>query len=184
MIGENEIAAARSSAGDILEDRREQIFVPPAASMAPPPAPSPIVMPPPPPPAPVIVDAGPRQAPVEVVENNYYREASPSRTSTTSSWESHHHRHDSGAMTLAERPRSHSRGGREIRAEIRALERELQHRPKDVGVEREIVRAERLPDGQLVVYEESVEKVVATHKPPRLEKDKKGRMSISVPKNR
>lgn len=79
------------------------------------------------------------------------------------------------------RSRSRSRGGRELRAEIRALERELAHRPKHHG-DREIVRAERLPDGQLVVYEEQVEEVVHTPKPARIEKDKKGRLSLSVPR--
>lgn len=80
--------------------------------------------------------------------------------------------------------RSKSRSGHELRSEIRALERELAHRPKGGYVERETVRAERLPDGQLVVYEEEVEDVVTHRKPPRIEKDKKGRMSISVPRRR
>lgn len=80
-------------------------------------------------------------------------------------------------MALVERSRSRSRSRHDIRAEIRALERELVHRPKHelgpVG-SREVVRAERLPDGQLVIYEEEVEKVVHHPKPPRIEKDKKG----------
>lgn len=109
------------------------------------------------------------------------RDVSPARTVTTStSWDSHYHNQN---MVVAERSRSRSRTGREIRAEIKALERELTHRPKSGG-ERDIVRAERLPDGQLVVFEERVEKVVEPHKPARIEKDKKGRMSISVPKYR
>lgn len=92
-------------------------------------------------------------------------------------------------MTLVERSRSGSRSGREIREEIRSLERELAHRPKGGQIiqssgNREIVRAERLPNGELVVYEEEVEKVISGPKPPRIEKDKKGRMSISVPKYR
>lgn len=93
-----------------------------------------------------------------------------------------------GPLALAERSRSRSRSRnrRDIRAEIKALERELVHRPKDslgpVG-DREIVRAERLPDGQLVIYEEQVEKVIHHHKPPRIEKDKKGRLSLSLPRH-
>jgi hypothetical protein len=47
-----------------------------------------------------------------------------------------------------------------------------------------MVRAERLPDGQLIIREDRVEEVVTHRKPPRIEKDKKGRMSISVPKYR
>jgi len=57
------------------------------------------------------------------------------------------------------------------------------HRPKG-EVEREVVRTERLPNGELIVYEEEVERTVARPKPPRIEKDKKGRMSISIPKYR
>lgn len=176
--GELEVAAARSSAGDILEDRKEVFVPPPPTAAPPPPAPAPVVIPPPAPaPAPVIIEAGPNRN-VEIVRDN-----SPSRaTTTTSSWDSHHHHHHDGALIVDERSRSRSRSGRDIRHEIRALERELAHRPKDS--DREIVRAERLPDGQLVVYEESVEQVATTHKPPRIEKDKKGRMSISVPKHR
>ena len=167
------------------------------------------MMPPPPPqqapgPAPVIITAPPppptetESSVSEWVEEQYYRDYSPTRsTVTTSSWDTrhgHHHRHRReksapvaiGPMALVNRSRSRSksRGGRELRAEIRALERELAHRPKGGYVEREMVRAERLPDGQLVVYEEEVEDVVTHHKPPRIEKDKKGRMSISVPRRR
>ncbi|KAI0477643.1 hypothetical protein GGR56DRAFT_417536 [Xylariaceae sp. FL0804] len=49
---------------------------------------------------------------------------------------------------------------------------------------REMVRAERLPTGELVLYEEEVEKIEKPRRGVRIEKDKKGRMSISVPKNR
>ncbi|KAK7424674.1 hypothetical protein QQX98_000250 [Neonectria punicea] len=174
---------------------------PPAAAPAPAPAPLPYVMkeappapyvmreaPPPAPQAPVIIDAGP---PIEDYEETYIREDySPSRTSSVSSWDtrSHHSRRrrrkSAGPVALFERSRSRSRGGHELRAEIRALERELAHRPKNAGPNREMVHAERLPDGQVVIYEEQVEKVVEHHKPPRIEKDKKGRMSISVPKAR
>lgn len=182
ITGEMEVAAARSSAGNVVEERKEEIFVPPAATqpapaaaLAPAPAPAPA-------PGPVIVDAAPP------------RDTSPSRTTTTtSSYDTHHyhHHHDHheasrpvpvGPLALAERSRSRSRsrGGREIRAEIRALERELVHRPKRETGERELVRAERLPDGQLVVYEEQVD-VEHTHKPARIEKDRKGRLSLSVP---
>lgn len=212
--GEMEIAAARSSAGNIAEERREDVFVPPPMT-APPPhtappqtvpppqtvAPGPPPPPPQPAPMPAPVQAQPQYqtpapppaAPV-IIEGGPARDYSPSRTSTTTSYDSHYHHHHEhsapvpvGPLALAERSRSRSRsrGGREIRAEIRALERELAHRPKhDVGPvgSRELVRAERLPDGQLVVYEEQVEKVEHTHKPARIEKDKKGRLSLSMPR--
>lgn len=199
--GEQEVAAARSSAGDI-DERREEIFVPPAPAPAPPPpapsvrvppAPAPAPVPVAPPPGPVIVDA---------------REPSPSRdTATTSSYDSyystpsyyhryHHHGHHDGhheasapipvgPLALAERSRSRSRS-REIRHEIRALERErdreLAHRPRyePVRGERELVKAERLPNGELVLYEEQIEREHIP-KPARIEKDKKGRLSISLP---
>lgn len=186
-----EVAAARSSAGNITEERREEFFVPLAPA---PPPPAPITTLPVPAPTPVIIDAGPP-----------LRSLSPSATTSTSSYDSrphhrHHHHHPEtsapipiGPLALAERSRSRSRHrsrsrshtNREIRAEIRALERELVHRPKhEIGPisDREVVRAERLPDGQLVIYEEEVEKVVHTHKPARIEKDKKGRLSLSVPR--
>jgi hypothetical protein len=202
---ELEVMAARSSAGDI-EERREIFTIAPPPSTAPAPAPAPVPVPmpapvpvaaPPPPasvyapapvpapapapapaPSPVIVDAAPPQPAVRIVDETIIRDLSPSRTTTTSSWDS-----VSEYSAVTRRARSHSRSGRDIRAEIRALERELTHRPKHDG-RGELVRAERLPDGQVVLYEESVERVVGHPKPARIEKDKKGRMSISVPKNR
>ena len=216
--GDQEVTDARSSAGDIAEERRSEpplapapIMPPPSASyappppashipppppasygppsaaahspvpvaMPPPPAPAPIVIPPPPPPpAPVVVDAGPGV--------RFDRDYSPSRASSAGGYD--HSGPVPGPLALAERPRSHSRSGREIRDEIRTLERELAYRPKGQVIEssgnREIVKAERLPNGELVIYEEEVEKVISGPKPPRIEKDKKGRMSISVPKYR
>ncbi|KAH8176919.1 sulfatase domain-containing protein [Sarocladium implicatum] len=204
---DQEVADARSSAGDIAEERRTEPTVvpaalpppppashipppppashippPPPASYGPPPAaapspvavpppapaPAPIVIPPPPPPpAPVVVDAGPGV--------RFDRDYSPSRASSVSGYD--HSGPVPGPLALAERPRSHSRSGREIRDEIRMLERELAYRPKGQVIEssgnREIVRAERLPNGELVIYEEEVEKVVSGPKPPRIEKDKK-----------
>ncbi|PNY27275.1 Uncharacterized protein TCAP_02799 [Tolypocladium capitatum] len=176
---ELEVAAARSLAGNIVEERRQDMFIQPAPVPIPPPpaatAPPPVVIARPPAPAPVIVDAGP----VEVVDRTrtFIRESSPTRTATTSSWDSHRHRHhhdDFVVGPVIERSRSRSRSGHEIRAEIRALERELAHRPRGDISEREVIRTERLPDGQLVVYEEKVERQVAGPKPPRIEKDKKG----------
>jgi len=49
---------------------------------------------------------------------------------------------------------------------------------------RDLVRAERLSTGELVLYEEEVEHVAPTRGGVRIEKDKRGRMSISVPRNR
>lgn len=69
-----------------------------------------------------------------------------------------------------------------IRSEIRDLEREIARRERRDG--RELVHAERLPTGELVLYQEEVERVEQPSRGTRIEKDKKGRMSISVPKYR
>ncbi|RFU78533.1 hypothetical protein TARUN_3684 [Trichoderma arundinaceum] len=178
---ELEIAAARSSAGEIIRERREELII--EAPAHPPPQ---ILIPAPaPPPPPVIIEAAPRD--VELIDKTVYREISPSRSrSSRSRSHSHHHHHShhvSGEYQLVERHRSRSRSGKDIRAEIRALEKELATgRKREVG-ERELIRTERLPNGELVVFEEQVERI-ASHKPARIEKDKKGRMSISVPKYR
>lgn len=47
---------------------------------------------------------------------------------------------------------------------------------------RDLVKAERLPTGELVLYEETIERVEEPNRGVRIERDKKGRMSISVPK--
>ncbi len=47
---------------------------------------------------------------------------------------------------------------------------------------REVVRAERLGTGEIVVYEEQIERIEEPRHGVRIEKDKKGRMAISVPK--
>ncbi|KAL7962208.1 hypothetical protein V8C34DRAFT_271097 [Trichoderma compactum] len=204
---ELEISAARSSAGEIVRERREELIIDtpvhlrerreeviietPAHHHHPPPPPyhfptsQAIVIPAPPPPAPVIIEATPRD--VELIDKTVYRDMSPtvsSRSRSRSHSHHHHHHHSSSSeYQLVERHRSRSRSGKDIRAEIRALEKELSHgRRREVG-EKEIVRTERLPNGELIVYEEQVERF-ASHKPARIEKDKKGRMSISVPKYR
>lgn len=192
LLGELEIMAARSSAGDVFEERREEVWGPSTPGTRPPSAPAPIInIPPPPPPAPVYINTAPPQPAEFIQESETIIKEGSERGSSQSSHSHHHHHHDHsrtipiGPFALAERSRSRSRSGREIRSEIRALERELVHRPRDRDVsEREVVKAERLPDGQLVVYEEEVDNFVSHPKPPRIEKDKKGRMSISVPKYR
>jgi hypothetical protein len=47
---------------------------------------------------------------------------------------------------------------------------------------RDLVNAERLPTGELVLFEETVERIEEPNRGVRVEKDKRGRMSISVPK--
>lgn len=152
---------------------------------------------------PVIIEAAPRGA-VELVDKTVYRDDksvyyddksvyrddkaiiyrdySPRGRKSRSRSHSHHHRHLSDDYQLVERHRSRSRSRKDIRSEIKALEKELAYRGKR-DVDREVVRHERLANGDLVTYEESIEKI-SSHKPARIEKDRKGRMSISVPKYR
>lgn len=217
MKGEFEIAAARSSAGDIIRERREELIIeapapphpPPQMIYAPPPpqsfyapAPAPILVPAHA--APVIIEAAPRGG-LELIDKSVYRDDktvyyddksvyrddrtvvyrdfSPASRGRKSRSRSHsHHHHLSDEYQLVERHQSRSRNRKDIRSEIKALEKELAYRGKR-DIDREVVRSERLPNGDLVVYEESIEKI-SSHKPARIEKDKKGRMSISVPKYR
>jgi hypothetical protein len=76
-----------------------------------------------------------------------------------------------------------SQSGQEIRGEIGLLERSLALRPTGQVIEstghREIVNTERLPDGEPVFQ---LEEATSGPKLPRVKKDRKGRMSISVPK--
>jgi hypothetical protein len=172
---------------------------PPQPMPMPTPAPPPIYYQPPPPqmaqpvppafyqPAPPPAGPPPMAAPpmgpppqqsVYDYEETVIRDVSPSRTMTSmSSYDSyyrdsyHHHHHPE---ELVVRTRSKSRSRKDIRREIKDLERELTHRPRGHSTGGELVRAERLPDGQLVIREERVEKEVLHRKPPRIEKDKKG----------
>ncbi|KXJ97329.1 hypothetical protein Micbo1qcDRAFT_230012 [Microdochium bolleyi] len=212
---ELEVAAARSAAGHIVEERREEFFTLPP----PPPAPAPVVVaapvaaPPPvvvapapaPPPAPA-----PAPAPVETTtevfqETKVVREVSPARTTRSFSTSTSGrtpliidgaepaYGYDYGQVAIVGDRR---RTDQEIKYEIARLEAERdlmrsghhhhhhhgRHRSHSSG--HDLVRAERLPTGELVLYEEDVVKIEEPRRGVRLEKDKKGRMSISVPKNR
>lgn len=105
-----------------------------------------------------------------------------------------------GAMTLSH-SHSHRKDERSIRAEIKALEAEKEALKADRRANRELRRAERLrrsgarhSDSQLVLYEDEIhdgrdvtivrrERIVEPEGGVRIEKDRKGRMSISVPKH-
>lgn len=132
---------------------------------------------------------------VEVVKDTFIRDASPSsRTHTTSypNTTSYASTYASDmtprAGPLALRPRSRSRSGREIRAEIRALESELggrRHRHRSGSVGGDLVRVEKTEDGQQVMLiDEKVEKVDEGYRGPRIERDKRGRLSLSVPRRK
>ncbi|TKW51746.1 hypothetical protein CTA1_1066 [Colletotrichum tanaceti] len=200
---ELEVAAARSSAAHLVEERHEEIYTipPPAAALPPPPAPASVAPPPAPPPvvaapapAPTVISEAapppPAPAPVEVVnKTTIIRDVSPARSTTsytTSTAPTVYERREYseevpiGPMAIAERRRSRSRSRKNIRSEIKALEAQLHERRRHGN--RELVRAEQMPDGAVVLYEERVEKVEEPRRGVRIEKDKKGRMAISVPK--
>lgn len=183
---------------------------PPPMMHGPPPTmhgpPPPVMMPPPPvahPPPMFHAPPPPPPPPAEMVEKTtVIRDVSPARSYTTSASGTTHTSHTSrtpyivdvrreevseevpvGAMALvkSDRHRSRSRSDRDIRHEIRDLERQLDRKRHS---ERELVKAERLSSGELVLYEEQVERIEEPRRGVRIEKDKKGRMSISVPKYR
>lgn len=201
---EREVASARSVSGGLFEERREEIFTLP---------PPPVAMPPPPPAiihtaAPV---APATQTPVEVVKETFIRESSPSRS--TRSRRSHSTSTTRTPVIIEPREYSEElavgplaligdrrRSNKDIKMEIARLEAERdllkaerrhhhshshsRHRSHSRSTDRELVSAERLPTGELVLYEEQVEKIEEPRRGVRIEKDKKGRMSISVPKYR
>lgn len=158
---ELEVSAARSSAGAI-EDRREEFHIPP-----PPPRPA---------------------EDVEVVKDTLVRDVSPARTYTTSYPSYNSYSDATTTAPLALRPRSRSRSGREIRAEIRTLESQLdgrRHHRHSGSVGGDLVRVEKSGDGQqVVVFDEKVEKVDEGYRGPRIERDKRGRLSLSVPRRK
>ena len=198
LVGpEAEMSGARSEAGTVVEERHEVFTVPP-----PPPPPGHFAPPPPPPvqivqdtkivehadpphhhhhPDPVIINTGPGPR-EEVYERKEVYESS-------------------GPMTLAVRPHDHRKDERAIRAEIKALEAEKEALRAEKRAERELRKADRIrnhgrsSDSDLVLYErerlerpgEEVtlvrrEKIIEPEGGVRIEKDRKGRMAISVPK--
>jgi hypothetical protein len=211
--GELEIVAARSSAGEILEERiehRTEIYEGAAALCVPPSPRAPSGS------GPVVIQANPPH--VDVVKTTMIRDVSPTRYTTTSydtgtSYDTYeptvyHHEVSShvpvGPVALAHGHHHHHHGGHhhhhdvyetdDLRSEIRHLEKQLarrersrhsrsRHRSHSRGGE--LVRAERLSTGELVLYEEEIEQVQEPRPGGvRIERDKRGRMSISVPKRR
>ncbi|KAF3761395.1 hypothetical protein M406DRAFT_99779 [Cryphonectria parasitica EP155] len=171
---ELEVNAARSEAGNIIEERREETIIEVPAQRPPPMAlpPPPIAQQPPPPPF-FVNHPPPQQGPVEFMEKRtVIRDVSPARSYTTSA---------SGTTSTSATPyiserhrsRSRSRSHREIRSEIRDLQQQLEKRRHREG-ERELIKAERLSSGELVLYEEEVEKIEEPRRGVRIEKDKKG----------
>lgn len=174
--GELEVVAARSRAGDVVEECEEVVkttVVTPAPSVAR--APTVIVDPP-----------APATEVVKEVKETIIRDVSPARSCTSHTTSTMMGDEMTVALVEGHRSRRGSVGSsRDIRQEIRHLERQLARRERGGSrSERDIVKAERLSSGELVLYEERVERVEEPSRGVRIEKDKKGRMSISVPKYR
>lgn len=92
-----------------------------------------------------------------------------------------------GALALV--PNDRQRDARAISAEIRALEAEKEALKMERRANREMRRADKIrregrESGELVLYEERVERIRDPEPSGgvRIEKDRKGRMAISVPK--
>jgi len=141
----------------VVEERRE-VFMTPAN----------------PPPPPVLIRNPPPPQAVEFVNTGtLVRDVSPSRSSTTTM--------SRGPVIVDARPPG-------ISQEVALIEHDhhhhhhRRHRSRSHG--RELVAAERLSNGELILYEEKIERIEAPRRGVRIEKDKKGRMSISVPKYR
>lgn len=90
-------------------------------------------------------------------------------------------RHRSRSRRSRSRRRSYE--SESIQSEISRLERQLARKERH-GSRGDIVMAERLSTGEVVLLEEKVERIEEPRKGVRLEKDKRGRLSISVPRNR
>ncbi|KAI0129682.1 hypothetical protein BJ170DRAFT_283845 [Xylariales sp. AK1849] len=143
---ELEVVAARSDAGNLVEERRTEIFT------VPPPAPQTVYAPPPQSVVtPYIIEAERREISEEIPV---------------------------GPLALVADRR---RDDRAIKAEIARLEaerelirRDRRHHHHSHSPGGELVRAERLSSGELVLYEEQVEKIEEPRRGVRIEKDKKG----------
>lgn len=203
---EFEIMAARSSAGDIIEERRTEIVE--YHTTAPPPAVHYHHQHPPAPAGngPIIINAQPAPVPappVEVVKTTMIREQSPARSYTTTSYDTTSYgtttSYDTSltsrgppTVIVDARPREvalvePSRDtwryddNDELRSEIRHLERQLARRERSKsrhsrhGSRGDLVRAERLSTGELVLYEEEIETIEEPARGGlRIEKDKRG----------
>ncbi|KAI1111485.1 hypothetical protein F5Y14DRAFT_309289 [Nemania sp. NC0429] len=167
-----ELTASRSVTSAVVEERREERFT------IPPPAPPTYIRAPPPP-------------PVEITRDTMVREVSPAR-SYTSYTTLGHNTHTTGRtpVIVDAGPREFSDPvptGLVLVGDRHADHHHHHHHQHHVhshSRDRDLVRAERLPTGELVLYEEEIQRIEEPRRGVRIEKDKKGRMSISVPKYR
>lgn len=207
-IAEAEMSGGRSNAGEIIEEKSEKITQEVIEVPPPPPVPSvkapSVKAPAPSPPATEIVEEHTKKT-TTIREDSparsyhHYQESGPiivrdGGTRIESDFmETRREREveirsgPTAVGTLALVP--DRRDARAISAEIRALEAEKEALKAERRANREIRRAERLrregrESGELVMYEERIEKIRDPEPSSgvRIERDRKGRMSISVPK--
>jgi hypothetical protein len=196
------MSGGRSEAGTVIEERRQEIF-----TIPPPPPPGGVEIvkdtkiteirrdPSPARPyyhqhgghGPVVVDARPREETTYVEQREWVERSDPVPV---------------GPLALAVQPdRYRPKDERAIRAEIKALEAEKEALRAEKRAERELRKADRIRRGgrvsesELVLYETERydrpeeeytlvrrDRVEEPEGGVRIEKDKKGKMSISVPK--
>ncbi|KAI1434228.1 hypothetical protein GGR50DRAFT_416303 [Xylaria sp. CBS 124048] len=173
-----ELTAARSISGAIVEERKEEIF-----TIPPPPVPVP-------PAAPSVALRSLAPPSVEVTNEALVREVSPLQAYTSYNVATVPPTNpnylapgapvvvDTGLREVTE----HDLVGPLTIVGDRRIGHHSRHRSRSRG--RELVRTERLATGELVVYEEEIERIEEPRRGVRIEKDKKGRMTISVPKHR
>lgn len=189
LVGpEAEMSGARSEAGTVIEERHEVFTVPPPPSVQ-------IVQD-----TKIVEHTGPAHHhhhpdPVIINTGPGPREESYERREVYESSGS------VGPLALAVRTHDHRKDERAIRAEIKALEAEKEALRAEKRAERELRKADRIrnhgrsSEGDLVLYErerierpgEEItlvrrERIEEPEGGVRIEKDRKGRMAISVPK--
>lgn len=198
---EIKMSGGRSEAGTVIEERRQEIFtIPPPppggveivkdtkiTEIRRDPSPARPYYPPHGGHGPVVVDARPREETTYVEQREWVERSDPVPV---------------GPLALAVQPdRYRAKDERAIRAEIKALEAEKEALRAEKRAERELRKADRIRRGgrasesELVLYETERydrpeeeytlvrrERVEEPEGGVRIEKDKKGKMSISVPK--
>jgi hypothetical protein len=189
-VEEAEMSGGRSEAsGTVFEERRQEVF-----AIPPPPVPLEIIQD-----TKIVENRSPSPArshyshgPLIVNESRPREESTFIERRKETEYVERSDEIPVGPLALAiTSDRSRSKDERAIRAEIKALEAEKEALRAERKASKEVRRAERIrregrESGDLVLYEERME--VKREREPeggvRIEKDRKGRMSISVPKYR
>ncbi|OIW24614.1 hypothetical protein CONLIGDRAFT_100929 [Coniochaeta ligniaria NRRL 30616] len=201
---EFEVSASRSSAGDILEERHQEVVIYPGggAPLPPPPPPQVTFAPPPQPtyapaptgPPPMIVNAAPpqqQQQPVEyTTTTRVVRDVSPARTVSSYTTGTSYDTYTTDTAYAQQQPyvmnaqpqyptynNNQQMAMVPVHTTTTAVDKRHRSRSRHHGgrhSSRDLVSAERLPTGELVLFEETVERVEEPNRGVRVEKDKRG----------